>query len=63
MNFTSVSGKKWILKKFNITDIKKYSEDYSLSEIVSKLISIRKNNINDIYLFLNPTIKNLYLTH
>ena len=22
MNFTSVSGKKWILKKFNITDIK-----------------------------------------
>ena len=59
MNFTSVSGKKWILKKFNITDIKKYSEDYSLSEIVSKLISIRKNNINDIYLFLNPTIKNL----
>ena len=59
MNFTSVSGKKWILKKFDSSEIKKYSEDYSLSEIVSKLISIRKKNIGDINLFLNPTIKNL----
>ena len=47
MNFTSVSGKKWIFKKFSIADIKKYSEEYSLSEIVSKLISIRKKNIEN----------------
>ena len=59
MNFTSVSGKNWIFKKFNSSDIKKYSEDYSLSEIVAKLLSIRKKNIGDIGLFLNPTIKNL----
>ena len=59
MNFTSVCGKKWIFKKFNASDIKKYSENYSLSEIVSKLISIRKKDIEDINLFLNPTIKNL----
>ena len=59
MNFTSVSGKKWIFKQFNVSDIKKYSEDYSLSEIVSKLIAIRKKNIKDINLFLNPTIKSL----
>ena len=59
MNFTSVSGKNWVFKKFNSSDIKKYSEDYSLSEIVAKLLSIRKKNIENIDLFLNPTIKNL----
>ena len=59
MNFTSVSGKNWVFKKFNSSDIKKYSEDYSLNEIVAKLLSIRKKNIEDIGLFLNPTIKNL----
>ena len=42
MNFTSVSGKSWIFKKFNYSDIKKYSEEYSLNEIAAKLISIRK---------------------
>ena len=59
MNFASVSGKNWIFNKFNSSDIKKYSEDYSLNEIVAKLLSIRKKNIEDISLFLNPTIKNL----
>ena len=59
MNFTSVSGKSWIFKKFNYSDIKKYSEEYSLNEIAAKLISIRKKNIQDVGLFLNPTIKNL----
>ena len=59
MNFTSVTGKNWIFNKFNSSDIKKYSEDYSLNEIVAKLLSIRKKNIEDIGLFLNPTIKNL----
>ena len=58
MNFTSVSGKNWIFKKFNSNDIKKYIEDYSISEIVAKLLSIRKKNIDDVGLFLNPTIKN-----
>ena len=42
MNFTSVSGKNWVFKKFNSSDIKIYSEDYSLSEMVAKLLSIRK---------------------
>ena len=59
MNFTSVSGKNWIFKKFNSSDIKEYSEHYSLNEIVAKLLSIRKKNIENIGLFLNPTIKNL----
>ena len=59
MNFTSVSGKNWVFKKFNSSDINIYSEDYSLNEIVAKLLSIRKKNIENIDLFLNPTIKNL----
>ena len=58
MNFTSVGGKNWIFKKFNSIDIKKYTEVYSLNEMVAKLLSIRKKNIEDVNLFLNPTIKN-----
>jgi len=59
MNFVSVSGKNWIFKDFNDLDIKKYSENYSLNEIVAKLLAIRKSQINDVGLFLDPTIKKL----
>ena len=55
----SVSGKNWTFKKFNSSDISKYLEKYSITEIVAKLISIRKKNIEDIDQFLNPKIKNL----
>ena len=59
MNFTSVSGKIWEFKKFDNSDVKKYSEEHSLSEIVAKLLAIRKKKIGNVNLFLNPTIKNL----
>tara|TARA_Y100000590_G_scaffold467509_1_gene646631 strand:+ start:101 stop:1852 length:1752 start_codon:yes stop_codon:yes gene_type:complete len=59
MSSASVSGKNWIFKKFNVSDVNKISEDYSLTEIVAKLISIRKKNIDDISSFLDPKIKNL----
>ena len=59
MNFTSVSGKNWIFNKYNSLDISKFIENYSISEIVAKLLSIRKNNIDDINSFLNPKIKNI----
>ena len=59
MNFSSVSGKNWIFKKFSTSDSNKISEDFSLTEILAKLISIRKKNIDDITSFLNPKIKNL----
>jgi len=59
MNFKSVSGKSWLFKKFDSSDVTKYSENYSLTEIVAKLLSIRKGEIDDIGLFLNPKIKNL----
>ena len=59
MNLSSVSGKNWIFKKFNSSDVIKYHEDFSITEIVAKLLSIRKKNIDNIDLFLNPKIKNL----
>ena len=58
MIFSSVSGKNWLFKKFNSSDVTKISENYSLTEVVAKLISIRKKNIDDINLFLDPKIKN-----
>ena len=59
MSFSSVSGKNWLFKEFDSSDIAKFSENYALTEIVAKLLSIRKKNIENIYLFLNPKIKNL----
>ena len=59
MNFTSVSGKNWIFKKFTSSDIKTYCEKYTLSEIVAKLLSIRKKSIENIDFFLNPSIKKI----
>ena len=48
MNKISVSGKNWIFKKFDNNDIKKISENYSLSEIIAKLLAIRKSKIDNI---------------
>ena len=59
MSFNSVSGRHWLFKKFNSSDVSKFAEDYSLTETVAKLLSIRKNTIDDVNLFLNPKIKNL----
>jgi len=59
MSFLSVSGKNWIFKKYNDLEVQTYAEKYSLTNIVAKLISIRKKNIKDIDLYLNPKIKNL----
>ena len=59
MNLPSVTGKKWIFKSFNNNDVNEFIEKYSLNEITARLIAIRKKNIDNINLFLNPTIKNL----
>ena len=42
MNFSSVSGKNWIFKKFDPNDVEKFTENYALTEIAAKLLSIRK---------------------
>ena len=59
MNLSSVRGKKWVFKEFNSSDVTKFSENFSLTETVAKLLSIRKRNIEDLNLFLDPKIKNL----
>jgi len=59
MNVQSVRGKNWLFKKFNSSDVSYFCENFELSEIVSKLLSIRKNSIKNIDQFLDPKIKNL----
>ena len=59
MNFSSVTGKKWIYKKYDSSIISNLVEKYSLTELTAKLLSIRKNNIDNYESFLNPKIKNL----
>ena len=59
MSITSVSGKNWLFRKFDSSNVNKYIENHSLTEIVAKLLSIRKNNIKNIDFFLNPTIKKI----
>ena len=54
----SVSGKNWILKKYNENEISYLKNNFSLDEITSKLLSIRKIKKEDISSFLNPSIKN-----
>ena len=58
MNSISLSGKNWILKKYNQEDLQFMKDNFLLDEITSKLLSIRKIKKNDIKTFLNPSIKN-----
>ena len=58
MNSISISGKSWVLKKFNEEEISYIKENFFLDEITSKLLSIRKIKKEDINSFLNPSIKN-----
>ena len=58
MNSLSLSGKSWILKEFNQEDLNFIKDNYSLDEITSKLLSIRKIKKEEINSFLNPLIKN-----
>ena len=57
MNTVSVSGKNWILKEYNPDDLVFFKENFSLDEITSKLLSIRKIKKEEINSFLNPSIK------
>ena len=58
MNSLSVSGKNWILKKFNQANILFFKENFLLDEITAKLLSIRDIQKKDVNSFLNPSIKN-----
>ena len=58
MNSLSVSGKNWILKKYNEEKSNFLKDNFLLDEITSKLLSIRKIEKNEVNSFLNPSIKN-----
>ena len=58
MSFLSVSGKNWILKRFNKDDVIFFKDNFLLDEITSKLLAIRKIKKDEIKSFLQPSIKN-----
>ncbi len=58
MNSVSVTGKNWILKKFDQEKIIYIKDNYSLDEITAKLLVLRNIKNDDINSFLNPSIKN-----
>ncbi len=59
MNLNSVTGKNWILKKFNEEDISYLKDNYFLDDITSRLLAIRKIKKDEIQNYLNPSIKNI----
>ena len=59
MNSISVTGKSWILKKFSETEVDYLKTNYFLDDFLSKLISIRNINKENVSNYLNPTIKNI----
>ena len=59
MNSLSVSGKNWVLKKYNEEKSNFLKENFSLDEITSKLLSIRQIKNDEVSSFLNPLIKNI----
>ena len=58
MNSVSVTGKNWILKKFDQEKIIYLKNNFSLDEITAKLLVLRNIKKEDINSFLNPSIKN-----
>ena len=55
----SVTGKNWELKKNNKKLIEKLKQDYKFSDIVSRLVSLRKFDETEI----NSINSDLYLTN
>ena len=58
MNSVSVTGKKWILKNFDQEQILFIKENFSLDEIVAKLLVLKKIKKEEINNFHKPSIKN-----
>jgi len=58
MNSVSVTGKNWILKKFDQEKIIYLKDNFFLDEITAKLLALRNIKKEDISSFLNPSIKN-----
>ena len=52
MNSLSVSGKNWILKKYNQEETSFLKDNFSLDEITSKLLCIRKIKREEVLILL-----------
>ena len=59
MSDLSISGKKWIYKKYDSNYVTFLKENFFLDEITAKLLSIRNIDKDYIASFLKPSIKNL----
>ena len=57
MNYKSVTGKNWLFRQYEENYAKKIFETFHFDEILSKIISIRKIELDQIENFINPTIK------
>ena len=58
MSSLSLSGKNWIVKRYNQEKVTYIKDNHSLDEITAKLLSIRNIKKEEISSFLNPSIKN-----
>ena len=59
MNSVSLTGKKWVLKKFNENEKSFIKDNFFLDDLTSTLLAIRKIKKENINTFLNPAIKNI----
>ncbi len=58
MTSLSLSGRSWILRRYNQKDLSFIKENFYLDEITSKLLCVRHIKKDEIKSFLNPSIKN-----
>ena len=54
MNSISVTGKNWILKKFDQEKLIYLKENFLLDEITAKLLTLRNIEKEEVNNFLNP---------
>ena len=59
MNCDSVSGFKWIFKKYDEEYVKYLKNNHSLDEITSRLLAIRNIKKENIKNYIDPKIKNI----
>ena len=59
MKLSSVLGKNWISKTYNEETVNLLKNNFSLSEIVSRLLAIRRIKMEEVKLYLDPKLKNI----
>ena len=59
MNSFSVTGKKWVYKKYSSDDVTFIKDNFFLDEATAKLLAIKNIKREDIKNFLNPSLKNI----